>query len=64
MFFYFQIIAEGDNKTHADISNITVNLINLNDNDPQFGNTSYMFEIKEISTPGTSVGQVSVRYFW
>lgn len=62
--FYFQIVAKGGNTTHNDKSNITVFLINQNDNDPQFRDRSYVFEIYENSANGTAVGQVSVSIFF
>lgn len=40
---------------------ITVNVININDNDPVFNETEYKFYVHENSAKGTSIGHVYAK---
>jgi len=57
----FKILATelGINKLTAS-ADVTVNLLDVNDNKPQFSNTSYEFEIQENQPAGVSIGKVSL----
>ena len=50
-----------NDTTHADIVTVFINLVDINDNDPIFGNTSYTFEIRENVNVSTLVGQVEAE---
>lgn len=40
---------------------ITVNVININDNDPVFNETEYKFYVHENSAKGTSIGHIYAK---
>ena len=53
---------ETDTSDHfSDTVSVTLNIIDVNDNDPKFTKTSYSVSVPENSVQGTSITQIQVR---
>ena len=63
MHVYVQVMArETDTSEHfSDTVSVTLNIIDVNDNDPKFTKTSYSVSVPENSVQGTSITQIQVR---
>ena len=63
MHVYVQVTArETDTSDHfSNTVNVTLNIIDVNDNDPKFTKTSYSVSVPENSVQGTSITQIQVR---
>ena len=47
----------------TDVADVTVNLLDLNDNKPQFTESSYEINIPENQLAGEQIGKVRPKYF-
>ena len=63
MHVYVQVMArETDTSDHfSNTVSVTLNIIDVNDNDPKFTETSYSVSVPENSVQGTSITQIQVR---
>lgn len=63
--FYTQVKAKGTGGKQllSNISSITVNLVDENDNSPVFNVTEYSFTIKKNQTVGSIVGEVCLKNY-
>ena len=53
---------ETDTSDHfSDTVSVTLNIIDVNDNDPKFTETNYSVSVPENSVQGTSITQIQVR---
>ena len=53
---------ETDTSDHfSNTVSVTLNIIDVNDNDPKFTETSYSVSVPENSVQGTSITQIQVR---
>ena len=54
---------ESDTSDHfSDTVTVTVNIIDVNDNDPEFTNGTYTVSVAENNRPGTSMFRIQVGH--
>lgn len=62
MFFSQVKAVDAKNKSLLSTCNVTLNIVDTNDNDPEFEKQEYNFSVIENSCHGTKVGSINVSF--